>query len=77
MPSAPWPAIEANPDIYIDREVRPQNVRLCSPAQMEVEEIWAWIAHIQKGKTASRLCFRPQDDIVLRLEAQAGSSPTE
>jgi len=75
MPSAPWSAIEANPKIYIDLKLLPQNVWLCSPAQMEVEEVWAWIAHIQKNKTVSRLCFRLREDIILCLETQTGSSP--
>ena len=79
MPSAPWPEIEAKPEVYINPRVLLEGTQFCSPAKMEVVEVWAWIGHIHsfqlKGKSLVRFGFCPQDDIV-RLRAQAASGPT-
>jgi hypothetical protein len=74
MPKAPWSAIEANPEIYIDPKILPQHIQLCSLAKMEIAEVWAWIGFIQRGKSAERFCFYPRDNIARRLEAQMSLS---
>ena len=78
MPTVPWPAIEANPKVYVDPSVL-SCARLRSPAEMEIHEVWAWIAHIQRlqqGKGPAQFSFRPRDDIVRRLNAQTDSGLT-
>jgi hypothetical protein len=77
MPTVPWRAIEANPEVYVDPNVLLGNTPLRSPADMEVHEVWTWITHIQRlqqGPTS--FSFRPRDDIVRRLDAQPDLGPT-
>lgn len=76
MPVIPWLAIQQNPDVYLDTTQLPRGVKLKHPSQMSPAEVWSFILHIQESQTseaANDFRFRSREDIVRRLECQAGT----